>query len=105
MSKQPKAVIAPSLVKQLEAFGIKDRAKKAIQDAMQDPDLAGRQLVGVLYPYRRLKVGRYRIIYRVMPEREEVRFVYCGMRKEGSKKDVYRTFARFLQQLEEREER
>jgi mRNA-degrading endonuclease RelE of RelBE toxin-antitoxin system len=102
LAKQPKAVIAPSLVRQLKAFGIKDRAKRAIQDAMQDPDLAGRQLVRSLYPYRRLKVGRYRIIYRVVPEQGEVRFVYCGMRKEGSKKDVYRAFARLMDQLEVR---
>jgi mRNA-degrading endonuclease RelE of RelBE toxin-antitoxin system len=99
LAKQPKAVIAPSLVRQLEAFGIKGRAEKAIQDAMQNPDLAGRQLTKSLYPYRRLKVGRYRIIYRVVPDKGEVRFVYCGMREEGSKKDVYEAFAKFMDQL------
>jgi mRNA interferase RelE/StbE len=100
LSKQLKAVIAPSLLRQLEAFGLKDRARKAIQDAMQSPDLAGRQLVGPLYPYRRLKVGRYRIIYRVVPEKGVVRFVYCGLRKEGSKKDVYAAFAKVVHQSE-----
>lgn len=100
MSRQFKVVIAPSLVEQLEAFGIKDSAGKAIQDAMHNPDLAGRPLVRELYPYRRLKVGRYRIIYRVVPEKKEVRFVYCSIRKEGSKRDVYRAFARLMHQLE-----
>jgi mRNA-degrading endonuclease RelE of RelBE toxin-antitoxin system len=89
-------IVAPDLAEQLEGFGIQGRAKRAIEDAMRDPDLAGRQLVRELYPYRRLKVGRYRIIYRVVPENQEVRFLYCGIRKEGSKKDVYVKFAKEL---------
>ena len=89
-------VISPELVEQLDEFGIKDRARRAIEDAMRDPHLAGRQLVKGLYPYRRLKVGRYRIIYRVVPEMREVRFVYCGIRSEGSKRDVYAQFAKLL---------
>jgi mRNA-degrading endonuclease RelE of RelBE toxin-antitoxin system len=84
-------IIAPELAEQLDNFGIKGRAQRAIEDAMADP-----QLVKGLYPYRRLKIGRYRIIYRVVPEKQEVRFVYCGIRKEGSKKDVYVRFAKEL---------
>ncbi len=89
-------IIAPELAEQLDDFGITGRAKRAIEDAMRDPGLAGRQLVKGLYPYRRLKVGRYRIIYRVVLEKQEVRFVYCGIRNEGSKKDVYVKFAKEL---------
>jgi mRNA-degrading endonuclease RelE of RelBE toxin-antitoxin system len=89
-------IIAPELAEQLDNFGIKGRAQRAIEDAMADPNLAGKQLVKGLYPYRRLKIGRYRIIYRLVPEKQEVRFVYCGIRKEGSKKDVYVRFAKEL---------
>jgi len=96
MPERYRAFLAPSLLDQLEELGIKHQARRAIRGAMNDPELAGKQLTGSLYPYRRLKLGRYRIIYRISSDPAEVRFLYCAMRKEGSKKDVYRQLERVL---------
>src|SRR5215203_6273857 len=96
MPERYRAFLAPSLLDQLEELGIKHQARRAIRDAMNDPELAGKQLTGSLYPYRRLKLGRYRIIYRIYSDLAEVWFLYCAMRKEGSKKDVYRQLERVL---------
>jgi mRNA-degrading endonuclease RelE of RelBE toxin-antitoxin system len=100
MPERYRAFLAPSLLEQLEELGIKDQARRAIRDAMNDPERAGKQLTGSLYPYRRLKLGRYRIIYRISPDPPEVWFLYCAMRKEGSKKDVYRQLERVLRRGE-----
>ncbi len=95
-----KVVVAPLLLEQLREFGLVDQARRAIRDAMSDPERAGRQLTGSLYPYRRLRVGRYRIIYRVVSDPPEVRFLYCAIRKEGSRQDVYRRIERLLRRGE-----
>lgn len=102
MADRYKVVIAPLPVEQLEELGLTDRARKAIRDARVDPGQAGKQLTGSLYPYRRLKVGRCRIIYRVAPEGEprEVLFLYCGIRQQGSRKDVYERLRRMLKRGE-----
>jgi mRNA-degrading endonuclease RelE of RelBE toxin-antitoxin system len=94
-----KVIIAPRLLEQMEEFGIVEQAKSAIRDAMADPEKAGKQLTGSLYPYRRLRVGRYRIIYRIVSDADppEARFLYCGLRKQGSRKDIYERLSRALQ--------
>ena len=91
MPEDYRVIIAPRLLEQPEEFGIVEQARNAIRDAMADPEKAGKQLTGSLYPYRRLRVGRYRIIYRVASDAnpQEARFLYCGLRKQGSRKDVY----------------
>jgi mRNA-degrading endonuclease RelE of RelBE toxin-antitoxin system len=91
-------IVAPRLLEQLQEFGIVEQARSAIRDAMADPEQAGKQLTGSLYPYRRLRVGRYRIIYRIASDTDppEARFLYCGLRKQGSKKDVYERLIRAL---------
>jgi mRNA-degrading endonuclease RelE of RelBE toxin-antitoxin system len=93
-----KVIIAPRLLEQMEEFGIVEQARSAIRDAMANPPQAGKQLTGSLYPYRRLRVGRYRIIYSISSDADppEVRFLYCGLRKQGSKKDVYERLYRVL---------
>jgi mRNA-degrading endonuclease RelE of RelBE toxin-antitoxin system len=100
--KRHRVFVAPLLLEQLEELGLKDQAGRAIRDAMSDPEQAGKQLTGSLFPYRRLKLGRYRIIYRIISSEAppEVRFLYCAMRKEGSKKDVYRQIERVLRRGE-----
>ena len=79
-----------------------DQARDAIRDAMSDPEQAGKQLTGSFFPYRRLKLSRYRIIYRVFPNADppEVHFLYCAIRKEGSKEDVYRRLEKVLKRSE-----
>ena len=91
MPTRYKTVIAPSVLEQLRHLGIVDQAKEKIRDAMADPEQAGKQLTGALFPYRRLKFSRYRIVYRVARDTNppEVRFLYAGIRRGGDKKDVY----------------
>ena len=56
------------------------------------PERQGVALWGELAGYRRVKAssGRYRVIYRVLEDRQEVSVVVVGIRREGSKRDVYR---------------
>ncbi|MBI3327446.1 MAG: type II toxin-antitoxin system RelE/ParE family toxin [Nitrospinae bacterium] len=56
-----------------------------------EPEKQGRPLTGDLAGYRSLRaVGqRYRIIYRVEADKVLVLVVALGIRKEGSKRDVY----------------
>lgn len=98
MAQEYKVVIAPLLLEQLEDLGIVEQARDTIRDAMADPEQAGKQLTGSLFPYRRLKFSRYRIVYRVVPDTDptEVRFLYAGIRKEGDKKDIYARLERVL---------
>lgn len=97
-----RAIIAPRLLEQLEELGIVEQARSAIRDAMADPEQAGKQLTGSLYPYRRLRVGRYRIIYKIVADTDppEARFLYCGLRRQGSKQDVYERLYRVLRRGE-----
>ena len=96
MPERYRAILSPTLLEQLQELGLKDQASRAIREAMNDPELAGKQLTGSLYPYRRLRLGRYRIIYRITEDPPEVWFLYCAIRKQGSKRDVYRQLERIL---------
>ena len=102
MAERYKVFIAPSLLEQLQELGLVDQARIAVRDAMSDPERAGKQLTGALFPYRRLKLGRYRIIYRIVPDADppQVLFLFCAIRKEGSKADVYRRLQRVLKRGE-----
>ena len=62
---------------------IKSRIRKAIEiRLLKDPILAGQPLRNSLKGHRRLRVGDWRVIYRI--EREKVIIV-----KIGNRKDVY----------------
>lgn len=102
MAKPYKVFISSRLLEQLRELGLVDQARGAIRDAISDPEQAGKQLTGSYFPYRRLKLSRYRIIYRVFPNADppEAHFLYCAIRKEGSKKDVYRRLERVLRRGE-----
>ena len=51
----------------------KDRIRKAIEDRLvKDPGAYGKPLKKTLKGYFRLRVGDYRIVYRVLEERKEV---------------------------------
>jgi mRNA-degrading endonuclease RelE of RelBE toxin-antitoxin system len=102
VQKRYKVVISPLLAEQLEALGLVEQAKSAIRDAMSNPERAGKPLTGSLFPYRRLKISRYRLIYKIDLETDpvEVQFLFCAMRKEGTKQDVYRQLTRALRRGE-----
>lgn len=71
------------------------RIQPILRDKMrglsQEPEKQGKPLTGELSGYRSLRaVGqRYRIIYRVVQKRVTVQVVAVGLRKEGSRSDIY----------------
>jgi mRNA interferase RelE/StbE len=64
---------------------------KKIEQLKQEPDKQGKPLSGKLKGYRSVRaVGqRYRIIYRIDKEQIIVIIIGVGIRKEGSKEDIY----------------
>jgi mRNA interferase RelE/StbE len=63
-----------------------------------DPELQGKPLGDDLAGYRSIRaVGqRYRIIYRVERSAVVVMVVAAGIRKEGSREDIYRVAAKLI---------
>ncbi len=64
---------------------------KKIEQLKQEPEKQGKPLSGKLKGYRSVRaVGqRYRIIYRVDKEQIIVIIIGVGIRKDGSKEDIY----------------
>ena len=64
---------------------------KKIEQLKQEPEKQGKPLSGKLKGYRSVRaVGqRYRIIYRVDKENIIVIIIGVGIRKDGSKEDIY----------------
>ncbi|HZU03267.1 MAG TPA: type II toxin-antitoxin system RelE/ParE family toxin [Ktedonobacteraceae bacterium] len=86
-------VTVPAL-KQLAAIKdtrIKEGISRGINALEYDPDKQGKPMTDDLAGYRSIRaVGqRYRILYRVETEQVIVVVVALGIRKEGSKTDVY----------------
>lgn len=67
------------------------KLQEAIDGLAEEPAKQGKALIGELGGYRSLRaVGqRYRVIYRVDATNALVLIVALGIRKAGSKKDVY----------------
>lgn len=64
---------------------------KKIEQLKQEPEKQGKPLSGKLKGYRSVRaVGqRYRIVYRVDKEQIIVIIIGVGIRKDGSKEDIY----------------
>lgn len=93
--------ITPLAIKLLAK--IKDRReqqglKKRIEKLQLEPEKQGKALSGKLSGYRSVRAlgQRYRIIYRVDQIKIVVIIVGAGIRKEGSKKDIYYILNRFF---------
>jgi mRNA interferase RelE/StbE len=56
----------------------------------------GKPLRDELRTFRSIPIGRYRIIYYYLQETGVVWIIAVGIRKEGSREDVYETVARLL---------
>jgi mRNA interferase RelE/StbE len=56
----------------------------------------GKPLQADLKMYRSVRLGRYRIVHRYDRENDIVWVLAVGIRKEGSKQDIYRRVAKFL---------
>lgn len=86
--------IAPSALKMLSGISdqrIREKIKERIDRLAEEPEKQGHPLVEELAGYRSLRaVGqRYRIIYRVERAQVVVFVVALGLRKAGSKSDIY----------------
>lgn len=102
MPQDFRITILPEAQDQLRS--IKDRrVARQIVDRIRtlsrEPELQGKALWGELAGYRRVRAasGRYRIIYRVVRGRRAVAIVLVGIRREGSRRDVYRVAFRMVQ--------
>ena len=86
--------LAPSALQLLRKIAdrrILAKLQQAIDGLAEEPEKQGKALIGDLGGYRSLRaVGqRYRVIYRVDDHSTAVFILALGMRKAGSKKDVY----------------
>lgn len=70
---------------------------RRIEALKESPEKQGKALSGDLGGYRSLHAaGRYRVLYEVKVDQVMVIVVAVGMRKEGSKIDVYETLKKLL---------
>jgi mRNA interferase RelE/StbE len=86
--------LAPSALQLLRKIAdrrILAKLQEAIDGLAEEPERQGKALIGDLGGYRSLRaVGqRYRVIYRVDDHSTAVFILALGVRKAGSKKDVY----------------
>ncbi len=87
-------IIEPSALKMLGEISdrrIQEKIRDRIDHLADEPEQHGRPLTGEFAGYRSLRaVGqRYRIIYRMQKDQRLVLVVAIGIRKEGSKADIY----------------
>ncbi len=86
--------VTPVALKMLEDIAdrrIRGKIGEVIDRLADEPEKQGKPLIDDLASYRSIRaVGqRYRIIYKVEKDRVIVVVVALGIRKEGSKKDIY----------------
>ncbi|MCX5841751.1 MAG: type II toxin-antitoxin system RelE/ParE family toxin [Deltaproteobacteria bacterium] len=77
--------------------GTRSTIARRIEALKESPEKQGKALSGDLVGYRSLHAaGRYRVLYEVKVDQVMVIVVAAGMRKEGSKIDVYETLKKLL---------
>lgn len=89
-----KIVITPTALAAIEQIAdrrIRRKISERIDSLQNDPDKQGKALLGELSGFRSLRaVGqRYRVIYQVQGSKVVVLVAAVGIRKDGSKKDIY----------------
>jgi mRNA interferase RelE/StbE len=94
-------VVTPRARAMLEAITdrrVREKLASTIDSLESDPELRGKPLDDDLAGYRSVRaVGqRYRVIYRVERSAVVVVVVAAGIRKEGSREDVYRVAAKLI---------
>ena len=100
MSQEHRIVILPEAEAHIR--GIMDRRAAAqiatrIRDLRESPELQGKMLLGELAGYRRVRAGRYWIMYRIQESPRAVYIAVVGIRRDRSKHDVYRVAYRMVQ--------
>jgi len=70
---------------------------RKIEALMESPEKQGKDLSGDFSGYRSLHAaGRYRVVYEVKANEVTVIVVAVGIRKEGSRIDMYETLKKLL---------
>ena len=87
-------IVSPTILKALGGITdrrVREKIRDRIDGLAQDPEIQGKPLLGELTGYRSVRaVGqRYRIIYRVEVRRVVVFVLTIGLRRQGSKSDIY----------------
>ena len=79
---------------------VREKIYEKVKLLEEEPEKQGKPLTGKLSGYRSIRVAgqRYRIIYRTERDKLTVWIVALGIRKEGSKRDIY-TLAKKLLRL------
>ena len=100
MSQEHSIIILPEAETHIR--GVMDRRAAGqiasrIRDLRASPEVQGRMLLGELTGYRRVRAGRYRIIYKVQESPPAVYILVVGIRRDRSKHDVYRVAYRMVQ--------
>ncbi len=100
MPQEHRIIILPEAEAHIR--GIMDRravgqVASRIRGLREGPELQGKMLLGELAGYRRVRAGRYRVIYRVQESPRAVYITVVGIRRDRSKHDVYRVAYRMVQ--------
>jgi mRNA interferase RelE/StbE len=92
--------IAINLLREISDRRIRQKISDRIDKLKESPEMQGKPLLGELDGYYSVRaVGqRYRIIYAIEQAQVTVMIVALGIRKDGSKQDVY-TLAKKLLRL------
>ena len=79
------------MLKEIPDRRVREKIAAVIDRLAEDPEKQGKPLVGELAAYRSIRaVGqRYRIIYTIREETVVVFIVAVGIRRDGSRDDVY----------------
>jgi mRNA interferase RelE/StbE len=96
-------VVTPSAIGLLKAIPdrrIQEKLRDTIDHLVEEPEKQGKALTGDLAGYRSIRSAgqRYRVVYQVHSESATVEVLVLGIRKEGSKRDIY-TIAKKLLRL------
>jgi mRNA interferase RelE/StbE len=96
-----KIVITPTALKMIKSISdarIRGQISGVIDRLAEDPDRQGKPLVAELSGFRSIRAAgqRYRIIYKIIRKQVVVVIVAAGIRKEGSKKDIYQLAKKLL---------
>ena len=94
-------VIAPSAWKMLAGISdrrVREKIRDRIDGLAHEPEKQGKPLTGELAGYRSLRAAgqRFRIIYRVERRQVLVYVVALGIRRQGSRRDVYELARKLL---------
>ena len=94
--------ITPTAIEALEAIAdrrTRNTIVRRIDTLTKEPKKQGKPLRGLLAGFWSVRAAgqRYRIVYRVRNDEQEVLVYMIGIRKEGSRRDIYTLAERLVQ--------